>query len=111
MIAALKSLFVMLFAVSLLCGTASMAHDVPMADAGGAHVMEPHGATDAHDCGSCDVADMGCATMATHCASAITSNGGGGLIGRVALRVDHASTGDLVLLGAGPESDTPPPRS
>lgn len=108
MIAAAKSLLALLFAVSLLCGTAAPAHAAPMDGGGGAHAMA---APDAHDCGSCDApADMGCAAMAAHCAAAIAPIGGGAIIDRAAGRADHAAHADLALTGAGPDSDTPPPR-
>lgn len=118
MIRSLKSLLALLFAVSLLCGTgvsaAGMHSGAPMGPQAMAAMTLVQQSAPAHDCGACDqgreMADMACAAMAAHCASAIAAIGGMTLVERLALPVDRAAQVDLVLIGAGPESDTPPPR-
>lgn len=111
MITALKILAVVLFAVSLLCGTAAMAHG------GGEHAGMAHGAAsddhasapDCDDCGTPD-AQMSCSAMLGHCAPAIAGTAGLTVIARVVLPDERDLPVDLVLIGAGPDFDTPPPR-
>jgi hypothetical protein len=110
---ALRSLATLLFVVSLVCGAGAMAHGVADHDAM-AHVEAPHdhGAPICPDCGARAAnAEMSCDAMLGHCGPAITGDGGLIAFVRVALSRDPNMHVDLMLLGAEPESDTPPPRS
>lgn len=88
-----------------------MAHGAP-AHAGMAHgeAAHDHGAPDCPDCDAPD-AEMSCDAMLGHCGPAIAGDGGMAAFARAALRRDPGLPVDRVLTGAGPEFDTPPPRS
>ncbi len=116
MIKALKSLAALLIAVSLLLGAEALAHGV--ADGAHAGAEFEHGADHADEpaCQSCDVQaeeiEPACAATTGHCSGAALQDGGGwSSVSLGAGRGPQAPPTDLILNGAGPESDTPPPRA
>jgi hypothetical protein len=105
----------MLFAVSLVCGSAASARGVAADQGTSAAVMHGHAVAVEQGCADCAAPDvsahMACAAMAAHCAPAIASvDVAGQVIARLAMQADRIAPVDLVLIGSGPESDPPPPR-